>query len=104
MPKEQRVNPQMSSRDVEVEGAIGTLADVGGGAAVPEIEVDRIEQTVAQRPGGPRQVVIRVNEDIEEMSYLSGGRRETYTFQTGHRYKVPVHIARELEALGKVWH
>ena len=48
--------------------------------------------------------VIRVNTDIEEMTYVAGGRRESYTFVVGNRYRVPVYIAQELENTGKLWH
>ena len=103
MPPEKRVNPQVEERDEEVEGVVSTLADVGGGGPLPEVEVDKVFDTPPP-PDGVPMVVIRVNEDVEEMSYVAGGRVERYTFETGMRYRVPIYIAAELEAIGKVWH
>jgi hypothetical protein len=97
-----QVSASKETRDEEHEGGIGTLSQVLGGT--PEIEVDAVTETRKPNPSGPPMVVIRVNEDIEEMSYLAGGRRERYEFTAGHRYKVPVYIAQELEAQGRVWH
>lgn len=104
MPTEERVNPQVASRDVEVDGGVTTMADLSMAPKLPEVEVDQItERKPAQHKGVP-MVVIRVNEDIEEMSWVAAGRSERYNFQAGHRYRVPVYIAQELENLGKLWH
>lgn len=97
---DKRVKPQNDVRDAASEGEVTLMSDLMGGK-LPEIEVDPVIST--KRPG-VQSVVIRVNQDIEDMSYVASGRTERYTFQTGNRYRVPVYIARELEALGKIWH
>lgn len=101
MPAPKKVNPQNEERNEEVEGGIGTLSNVLS-EEIPEVEVDRVAEA-PQRAGVPT-VVIRVNDNIEDMSYVANGRTERYTFEVGNRYRVPVYIAAELEALGKVWH
>lgn len=71
-----------------------------------EIEIDGVTPQVP-RPQGPEPqptVIIRVNQDIEQMTWAAGGRIEEYNFTDGHRYQVPVYIAQELENLGKLWH
>lgn len=101
MPNEKRVNPQADTRNEDIEGGVTVMADLLGGK-LPEIEVDPVQPTNVKK--GVPMVVIRVNQDVEDMSYVASGRTERYTFQTGNRYRVPVYIARELEALGKIWH
>lgn len=101
MPNEKRVNPQNDTRNEDIEGGVTVMSDLLGGK-LPEIEVDRVQTTNVKK--GVQMVIIRVNQDVEDMSYVAGGRTERYTFQTGNRYRVPVYIARELEALGKIWH
>lgn len=100
MPAQKRVNPSNENRNDDLEGRVTVMNDLMGG--MNEIEVDSIQSN--PQPQGVPTVVIRVNEDIEDMSYVSGGRRESYTFETGNRYRVPVYIANELEVLGKIWH
>lgn len=46
-------------------------------------------------------VVVRVAEDIENMTY---GHRNNYSFKAGGKYKVPKAVAERLESLGLVWH
>lgn len=100
MATEKTVDPSLGSRNVEMEGEIGTLGAV---FEPSEVIVDEV-QVQAPKQAGIRMVEIRVNEDIPEMSFVADGRREVFTFEVGHRYKVPVYIAHELENLGKVWH
>jgi len=45
--------------------------------------------------------VIRVNTDVEEMTYGIGN---TYTFLRGRRYRVPLHLYQWLESRGVVYH
>jgi hypothetical protein len=45
--------------------------------------------------------VIRVNTDIEEMTYGAG---TSYTFQRGRRYRVPRGLYDWLESRGVVYH
>lgn len=94
------VDPQ-APRDPS-QGKTTTMADLGM-VARPEIEIDTVTRQ-APRQTAPRMVTIRVNTDIEEMTYIQGGRSEKYSFETGRRYQVPIYIAQELEALGKIWH
>lgn len=99
MAPEKTVNPSVGTRNVELEGEVGTLSQVFSPA---EVEVDEV---IVQSPAPKERLVeIRVNEDIDQMSHVAGGRREVYSFEVGRKYKVPVYIALELEALGKVWH
>lgn len=46
-------------------------------------------------------VVIRVNADIEDMTFGAGN---FYTFKTGQKYKVTKALADYLDELGYVWH
>lgn len=97
---EKHVSPQVAARDAEVDGEVTTMADL---TQPPEVVVDEV--TVTRPPtDDTRMVVIRVNESIENMSHVAAGRRESYTFEAGHRYRVPVYIAQELEAAGRIWH
>lgn len=45
--------------------------------------------------------VIRVNSDVEEMTYGAGN---TYTFLRGRRYRVPVGLYEWLESRDLVYH
>ena len=81
---------------------IGTLGSVLGGG---EIEVGAPEEIVPEQlRNRVRMIKVRVNEDVEDMSYVGGGRRENYSFKAGHEYMVPWYIANELERNGRVWH
>lgn len=100
MAAEKRVAPQKAVRDEESEGTVTVMNDLLGG--IPEVEVDKVQET--PRPSGVPMVEIRVNDNIESMSHVAGGRVERYTFEVGNRYRVPIYIARELENLGKIWH
>ena len=101
MAVEKRVSPSNEVRNEEVEGGVTVMSDLLGGG-LPEVEVDSISESPANQ--GVPTTVIRVNEAIEDMSHVAGGRIERYTFEAGNRYRVPVYIAQELEALGKLWH
>lgn len=97
-----RVSPQNAARDTDAEGGVTVMSDLMGGQ-LPEVEVDAIAE--APKPsGGVPMVVVRLNDSIEDMSYVASGRKERYTFEAGNRYRVPVYIAQELEAMGKIWH
>lgn len=99
---EKRVNPQVDGRDEDQDGSVTVMADVAGGR-LPEVEVDRVMMNPVPVGGGD-MVVIRVSENVEDMSWVAGNRTERYTFEAGTRYRVPIYIAQELEALGKIWH
>jgi hypothetical protein len=100
VPAQKRVNPSNDTRDEQLEGGVTVMNDLMGG--IPEVEVDAVREN--SHTLGVPTVVIRVNDNIEDMSYVAGGRRERYTFETGNQYRVPVYIANELESLGKIWH
>jgi hypothetical protein len=102
VPAPKTVKPQNAERNEEIEGGIGTLSNVLSTPTMPEVEVDSV--TESAKPQGVPTVVVRVNEAIEDMSYIADGRKERYTFEAGNRYRVPIYIAAELESLGKVWH
>lgn len=107
--------PRTATRTAEVQTAeaqvepteedkdrIATLDSVLGDRT---IEVGRPEDVVPTQLQQQRgMVTVRVNTDIEDMSYVGGGRPERYSFEQGHVYSVPWYIADELEANGKVWH
>jgi hypothetical protein len=96
---------EVQDLDTADPSRIGTLGSVMSGG---EIEIGAPEEVVPQRlqqRGGVRMVKVRVNENIEEMSLVGGGRRMgPYKFEAGHEYMVPAPIAKELERNGKVWH
>ena len=90
----------------EDEERIGTLRNVLKEA---EVQVGEPEDVVPPQVQARNQrdrdtVVIRVNESIEDMSYVAGGVRQSYTFEQGKQYRVPVDVAWELEHNGKIWH
>lgn len=97
--KTQRANPQVEATEDDKD-RIGTLDSV---LATPEIEVGTVEEVAPARQGA-RTVVIRLNDNIEDMSLVSGGVKRNYTFEAGKQYRVPVDVAVELERIGKVWH
>jgi hypothetical protein len=80
---------------------IGTLNSV---LSEPEIVVGEPEEVVVPRNRGIATYVIRVNSDIEDMSYVAAGKVESYNFKAGHEYRVPWYIAQELENTGRIWH
>lgn len=62
------------------------------------IQLDEVE--VVDFPQGNKRVIIRVVEDITDMTYGVG---HTYNFKAGVKYEVDQHIADYLESLGYVW-
>lgn len=90
----------------DIEGAdldrIGTLNSV---LSDKEVTIGAPEEVVpvSYAKRNP-MVVVRVNENVEDMSYVGGGKRQSYTFEAGHEYRVPVTIAQELERTGRIWH
>lgn len=95
----QRVNPQQAERSPD-QGETTTGTSLG---MIPdEIEVGGVEDTA---PPMPQAVIVRVNREIEDMTYSSGDLPFfRATFKPGHRYRVPVQIAIELERIGALWH
>lgn len=87
--------------DVEAD-RIGTLASVLGDG---EVEVGAPEEVIPAHLRRQMDTVeIRVNDNIEDMSWVGGGRRLKFTFEQGHVYRVPRQVAEELERVGKVYH
>lgn len=81
---------------------IGTLDSVMGGS---EVIVGAVEDVIPQHIREQMDLVtIRVNENIEQMSIVAGGRRFSARFEEGHMYRVPPDVAEELERIGKVYH
>lgn len=97
--KPKTVNPQVEATEDDKD-RIGTLDSI---MAQPEIEVGTVENVAPVAPGS-KTVVVRLNDNIEEMSYVARGVRRRYTFEAGKQYRVPVDVAIELERIGKVWH
>jgi hypothetical protein len=83
----------------EEESQVTTSADLGFRSR--EIEVDPIEEA-PPTPDDQGMVVIRMAETIEEFTY--GNPHMHYKLEAGHRYRVPAHIGRYLDSLGKVYH
>lgn len=65
------------------------------------VVLDEVEDLGGVKTAKTPEVVIRVNEDIDEMTY---GYGNTYTMKAGGKYKVPREVADHLESLGLVWH
>lgn len=61
--------------------------------------IDEIEE-VGVSVNKEDTVIIRVNTDIEDMTYGVGNN---YTFKAGVRYSVPRHLANYLQGLGYLW-
>jgi len=93
---QQHEEPEQATED---DHAVTTSADLG--FRTREIEVDRIEE-VPQPPDEQGFVIIRMAETIEEFTY--GNPHMSYNLKQGHRYRVPVHIAQYLDALGYLYH
>jgi hypothetical protein len=88
-------------QQAEEEHQVTTSADLGFKTATREIEVEPIQE-VPQPPDEQGFVIIRMAETIEEFTY--GNPHMSYNLKAGHRYRVPVHIASYLDALGYLYH
>jgi hypothetical protein len=93
----QEVNPQQDERS-EDQGVMTSYQDL---VSPPQVTVDSV---TPQGPQAPDMAVIRVNDNIEEMTYSADGHTEKYEFLVDHRYRVPTYIAQELENVGKLYH
>lgn len=80
------------------DAAANTITDLTQNPGVPTVidSVEEVEINVSEAV-----VVIRVNEDIEDMTLGVGNN---YTFKAGQKYKVPKHVADHLEEKGYIWH
>lgn len=101
-PQPQVAPAQTAHPDQPQPSANGNVAQNLG--FIPrEITVDAVTPTAV--PMGAPTRDIRVNEDIENMTITAGGRPpRIYSFQAGHMYRVPIDVAAELDAIGKLWH
>ena len=65
-----------------------------------EIEVEALESA----PVNPNDttVEVRMAETIEEFTY--GNPHQSYRLESGKRYRLPVEVARYLNALGYIYH
>ena len=97
--KTETVDPNVPAD--ETSRRVTTAADLG--FDVPQVVVDDVVETANAGPD-QRTVIIRVNENIDQMSVVDKFGRREYTFEAGHRYRVPLDVAMELEAIGKIWH
>lgn len=64
---------------------------------------DDVKEAVAQKQVEVKEKtrVIRVNENIEQMTF---GRGTSYDFEVGRTYKVPAELADHLEEIGYIYH
>lgn len=96
------VNPQVEPDDPDDE-PVSTLDALGLGEQ--EVVVGAPEEVPQQVPTQVATFKIRVNRDIENMSFVGANGAEHYSFEQGHEYNgVPWYIVEELERIGAVWH
>lgn len=80
----------------QAEADANSITDLTQGNPVIVDSVEEVEASLTENT-----VVIRVNEDIEDMTLGVG---TLYTFKMGQKYKVPKAVADHLEEKGMVWH
>ena len=91
--EEMSVAAQVEAAQIESE-----VIDVTESPAAPTVIVDSVEEigvTLADET-----IIIRVNEDIMDMTYGAGN---LYTFLQGRKYKVSKDLASWLEEKGYLW-
>lgn len=68
-----------------------------------EVTDEDVKEAVAQKQVQVKEKtrVIRVNENIEQMTYGAG---TSYDFEVGRTYKVPADVADHLERIGYIYH
>lgn len=91
--EEMSVAAQVEAAQIESE-----VIDVTETPAAPTVIVDSVEEigvTLADET-----IIIRVNEDIMDMTYGAGN---LYTFLQGRKYKVSKDLASWLEEKGYLW-
>ena len=91
--EEMSVAAQVEAAQIESE-----VIDVTESPAAPTVIVDSVEEigvTLADET-----IIIRVNEDIMDMTYGAGN---LYTFLQGRKYKVSKDLAGWLEEKGYLW-
>ena len=95
-----RTTQQPEAPEQAEEDEVTRSSDLGFGPS-REIEVDPIQEA-PPTPDDQGFVIIRMGETIEEFTY--GNPHRMYRLEMGKRYRVPVHIAQYLDALGKLYH
>ena len=80
----------------QAEADANSVTDLTGTTPVVVDSVEEVEASLSEST-----VVIRVNEDIDDMTLGVG---TLYTFKMGQKYKVPKAVADHLEEKGFVWH
>jgi hypothetical protein len=82
----------------KVSEASNSITDLTENSSAPVIldSIEEVEVSVNEP-----NVVIRVNEDIEDMTLGVG---TLYTFKAGQKYKVKKEVADHLEEKGYIWH
>lgn len=94
----------VSAQEEPTEADKDRIATLDSVMSQPEVVVGEAKDTVPPaKRRGRRMLKVRLQEDVEEMSVVQGGKRETYSFSAGHEYNVPIDIALELNRLGKVF-
>ena len=66
-----------------------------------EVIVEEVEDLGGVTMSDQGNVIIRVNEDIDDMTY---GYGTSYTMVAGGQYRVPKVVADHLESLNLIWH
>lgn len=84
--------------EVEAQKTANEVIDVTEKPDAPTIIVDSVEEVGVELADETQ--IIRVNEDIVEMTYGVGN---TYTFYAGKKYKVSKDLAGWLEEKGYLW-
>jgi hypothetical protein len=79
----------------EVSNSITDLTEIYSAPVILD-SIEEVEVSVNEP-----NVVIRVNEDIEDMTLGVG---TLYTFKAGQKYKVKKEVADHLEDKGYIWH
>jgi hypothetical protein len=98
-----RTTQQPEAPEQAEENEVTRPSDLGFGPkpVSREIEVESIQEAPPQVDDSGF-VVIRMSQTIEEFTY--GNPHMMYRLEEGKRYRVPVHIAQYLNALGYVYH
>jgi hypothetical protein len=79
----------------EVSNSITDLTETYSAPVILD-SIEEVEVSVNET-----NVVIRVNEDIDDMTLGVGAN---YTFKAGQKYKVKKEVADHLEEKGYIWH
>lgn len=81
---------------VQAEIDATSVTDLTQNAPVVVDSVEEVDASLSEN-----SVIVRVNEDIDDMTLGVG---TLYTFKMGQKYKVPKAVADHLEEKGLIWH